>query len=93
MIWISGRDIARDTIQVMLDGGYVDAWRTLHAEGTGVTFPTWDPHVRLDYLFTPARYRDRLQRCEVLREIPRGTRGIRSLPAADRARGDMSAER
>lgn len=25
LIWVSGRDIARDTIQLMLDAGYVDA--------------------------------------------------------------------
>jgi endonuclease/exonuclease/phosphatase family metal-dependent hydrolase len=68
MVWLSGRDIARDTIQVMLDEGYVDAWRSLHAREPGYTFPTWDPHVRLDYLFTPARYLDRIRSCEVIRE-------------------------
>jgi endonuclease/exonuclease/phosphatase family metal-dependent hydrolase len=68
MVWLSGRDIARDTIQVMLDEGYVDAWRTLHAGEPGYTFPTWDPHVRLDYVFTPARYAERIRSCEVIRE-------------------------
>jgi exodeoxyribonuclease-3 len=67
MIRVSGGDIARETIQAMLDAGYVDAWRTLHEDDSGYTFPTWDPHVRLDYLFTPARDRERLSRCEVLR--------------------------
>jgi exodeoxyribonuclease-3 len=67
MIWISGRDIARDTIQTMLDGGYVDAWRRLHDGEPGVTFPTWNPHLRLDYLFTPERYASRLRCCEVVR--------------------------
>lgn len=66
MIWLSGRDIARDTIQTMLDGGYVDAWRLLHEGEPGYSFPTWDPHVRLDYLFTPARHAHRLSRCEVV---------------------------
>jgi endonuclease/exonuclease/phosphatase family metal-dependent hydrolase len=68
MVWLSGRDIARDTIQVMLDEGYADAWRSLRAREPGYTFPTWDPHVRLDYVFTPARYVDRLRSCEVIRE-------------------------
>lgn len=68
MVWLSGRDVARKTIQVMLDQSYVDAWRQLHAEGPGHTFPTWDPHVRLDYFFTPARYGPRLTRCEVVAE-------------------------
>jgi endonuclease/exonuclease/phosphatase family metal-dependent hydrolase len=67
MVWLSGRDIARDTIQVMLDEGYVDAWRTLHGGEPGYTFPTWDPHVRLDYVFTPARYAGRIGLCEVMR--------------------------
>jgi exodeoxyribonuclease-3 len=66
MVWLSGRDIERDTIQVMLDEGYVDAWRTLHPDEPGYTLPTWDPHVRLDYIFTPKRYVDRLGACEVV---------------------------
>jgi exodeoxyribonuclease-3 len=68
MIWVSGRDIARDTIQVMLDERYVDAWRQLHPGDPGATFPTWDPHLRLDYVFTPERYGNRLSSCEVLRQ-------------------------
>jgi exodeoxyribonuclease-3 len=68
MIWVSGRDIARDTIQVMLDERYTDAWRRLHPGDPGTTFPTWDPHLRLDYVFTPERYGDRLASCEVVRD-------------------------
>jgi endonuclease/exonuclease/phosphatase family metal-dependent hydrolase len=66
MVWLSGRDIARDTIQTMLDQGYVDAWRQLHPQGPGYTFPTWDPHVRLDYAFVPQRHAGRIAVCEVL---------------------------
>jgi endonuclease/exonuclease/phosphatase family metal-dependent hydrolase len=70
MIWLSGRDIARSTIEMMRADGYVDAWRTVHAnmEGQpGYTFPVWNPHVRLDYVFTPAEYASRLIACEVRR--------------------------
>jgi endonuclease/exonuclease/phosphatase family metal-dependent hydrolase len=70
MVWVSGRDIARETIGVMLEANYVDAWRVLHPVAPGVTFPTWNPHVRLDYLFTPERYASRVVQCEVLREAP-----------------------
>lgn len=70
MIWMSGRDIARDTIQVMLDDGYVDAWRQLHPDDSGFTLPTWDPHVRLDYAFLPKRDAPRLRCCEVLTTPP-----------------------
>jgi endonuclease/exonuclease/phosphatase family metal-dependent hydrolase len=66
MVWVSGRDIARETIQTMLDEGYVDAWRHLHAGEAGYTFPTWDPHVRLDYVFAPARYSEGFTHCSVV---------------------------
>jgi endonuclease/exonuclease/phosphatase family metal-dependent hydrolase len=70
MIWLSGRDIARSTIEMMRADGYVDAWRTLHADAEaepGYTFPVWHPHVRLDYVFTPAEFASRLTACEVRR--------------------------
>jgi exodeoxyribonuclease-3 len=66
MVWLSGRDISRETIQLMLDKGYIDAWRRLHPNDAGYTFPTWDPHVRLDYVFVPERYAERVAVCEVL---------------------------
>lgn len=70
MIWLSGRDIARSTIAMMQSDGYVDAWRTLHADqenDPGYTFPVWNPHVRLDYVFTPAKFASRFTACEVRR--------------------------
>lgn len=66
MIWISGRKLQRDTIQVALDAGYLDAYRMLHKEQKGYTFPTWDPHVRLDYAFVPKLFADRVVKCEVV---------------------------
>jgi len=65
MVWVSGRDIARDTIGVMLEARYVDAYRTLHPDDAGYTFPTWDPHTRFDYVFTPERYARQLVHCDV----------------------------
>jgi endonuclease/exonuclease/phosphatase family metal-dependent hydrolase len=70
MIWLSGRDIARDTIQHMLDAQYADGWRRLHPGADGCTFPTWDPHVRLDYIFMPERYSERILSCEVVKHPP-----------------------
>ncbi|MEX2281191.1 MAG: endonuclease/exonuclease/phosphatase family protein [Gemmatimonadota bacterium] len=66
MVWLSGQDIARHTIQHMIDQHYVDAWRIAHPTGEGYTFPTWDPHVRLDYIFTPERYQSSIRACDVL---------------------------
>lgn len=70
MVWVSGRDIARDTIQVMLDEQYADVWRRLHPGADGYTFPTWGPHVRLDYIFTPERDADRVAECTVVTDVP-----------------------
>jgi exodeoxyribonuclease-3 len=66
MIWLSGRDIQRETIQIMLDAHYVDGYRTLQPAEKGYTFPTWDPHLRLDYVFLPALFADRLTTCQVI---------------------------
>ncbi|HEX8737865.1 MAG TPA: endonuclease/exonuclease/phosphatase family protein [Pyrinomonadaceae bacterium] len=68
LIWISGRDIRRDTIQEMLSAGYLDGFRHLYADDKGYTFPVWQPHVRLDYIFVPARYSARLKSCRVIKE-------------------------
>jgi endonuclease/exonuclease/phosphatase family metal-dependent hydrolase len=68
LIWISGREIQRETIQVMLDADYVDSYRFLHPGGDSCTFPTWDAHLRLDYVFVPARFADRVKACQVINE-------------------------
>ena len=70
LVWLSGRDIQRETIQVMLDANYLDGYRLLHPDDKGYSFPTWDPHLRLDYVFAPARFADRLKSCEVIRQPP-----------------------
>src|SRR5205085_8939747 len=68
LIWISGRQLQRETIQLMLDAGYNDGYRMLHPDDKGYTFPTWDPHVRLDYIFVPRSFRERLLECRVITE-------------------------
>lgn len=80
MIWVSGRDIARQTIQAMLDAAYADAYRVRTPTGSGFTFPTWDPHVRLDYVFVPERDRERVARCEVMLEAPRAAEASDHFP-------------
>jgi exodeoxyribonuclease-3 len=69
LVWLSGgaRRLKQAAIQTVLDGGYVDGFRALHPDDQGFTFPTWDPHVRLDYVFLPRKYGDRIASCEVLR--------------------------
>jgi len=67
MVWLSGRDIARDTIQEMLNAKYADLWRRFNPDDPGYTFPTWNPHVRLDYAFVPMAYADRVKSFEIVR--------------------------
>jgi endonuclease/exonuclease/phosphatase family metal-dependent hydrolase len=66
MVWISGRDIQRETMQVMRESNYIDGYRQLHPDDKGYTFPVWDPHLRLDYVFVPSMFADRLLKCEVV---------------------------
>lgn len=68
LIWISGRKLQRETIQTMLDAGYEDGFRMLNPDDKGYTFPTWDPHVRLDYVFVPGAFANRLVHCSVVTE-------------------------
>jgi len=66
-MWVTGGRVRWRTIQTVLDGGYADAFRTLHPEDPGLTLPTIAPQVRLDYVFVPRAQGARLVRCEVVR--------------------------
>ena len=66
LVWLSGGTVRWRTIQIILDGGYVDAYRAAHPAVPGFTFPTWDPHARLDYVFAPSAHAQRVQSCEVV---------------------------
>jgi exodeoxyribonuclease-3 len=68
LVWLSGRDIQRETIGIMREAHYLDAYRLLHPDVKGYTFPVWDPHLRLDYLFAPERFAERVKGCEVITE-------------------------
>jgi endonuclease/exonuclease/phosphatase family metal-dependent hydrolase len=69
-VWLSGGTIRWETIQIMLDAGYVDGYRALNQQDKGFTFPTWDPHVRLDYVFLPVPFLDRLKVCHIVSSSP-----------------------
>jgi exodeoxyribonuclease-3 len=70
VVWVTGRQIRWETIKVMLDRSYVDAYRSLHRDAPGHTFLAGDPHVRLDYVFLPVAWVSRLRACEVLDAPP-----------------------
>jgi exodeoxyribonuclease-3 len=64
-LWMSGGRVRWRTVQQVMDAGYVDTFRHLHPRDPGYTFPTWDPHVRLDYVFVPRAFVDRVTVCHV----------------------------
>jgi exodeoxyribonuclease-3 len=66
LVWLSGGRIRWRTIQVILDARYRDVFRSLQPERPGLTFPTWGPHVRLDYFFIPEGAVERAVTCSVV---------------------------
>jgi exodeoxyribonuclease III len=66
LVWLSGGRIRWRTIQLILDAGYADGYRRHHAHEPGFTFPTCDPHLRLDYLFVPEQHAGAVRSCEVV---------------------------
>jgi exodeoxyribonuclease-3 len=66
LVWMSGGKIQWRTIQHVLDSGYVDTYRTCHPADPGLTFPTWSPHIRLDFAFVPKAFVDRVRSSEVI---------------------------
>jgi exodeoxyribonuclease-3 len=66
LVWLSGGRIRWRTIQIVLNEGYVDVFRRVHPDDRGLSFPVWDPHVRLDYLFAPASHAGRILECRVV---------------------------
>ena len=80
LVWLSGGRIRWRTIQIVLDAGYTDVYRALRGADPGYTFPTWAPHVRLDYMFVPSGFAEPHRQ---LRDPqpPVGARRLRSLSA------------
>jgi endonuclease/exonuclease/phosphatase family metal-dependent hydrolase len=64
--WLTGRRIRWQTIRKLVESGYVDGFRALHLDDAGHTFPTWDPHLRLDFVFVPESFSERLRACQVI---------------------------
>ena len=65
LVWLSGGRVRFRAIKLVLDAGYTDVFRAQHPHDAGYTFPTWNPHVRLDYLFVPAGHVARVASCSV----------------------------
>ena len=68
LVWLSGGRIKWRTVQTIVEAGYIDAFRTCHPDDPGMTMPSWDPHVRLDYVFVPRPFGDRITAIDVVRD-------------------------
>jgi len=76
---VLGGRVTYRTIQIVIDAGYIDCYRRLNTDH-GVTFPAWEPHVRLDYVFTPKEYADKVLNCNVFTEITEPAKATDHLP-------------
>jgi endonuclease/exonuclease/phosphatase family metal-dependent hydrolase len=91
-VWLSGGRIRWRTIQTVLDAGYIDAYRLKHPKDLGLTLPTLNPHLRLDYVFVPTRYAERVVACDVVQH-PDAIGASDHFPVvADLALGETSVE-
>jgi exodeoxyribonuclease III len=77
--YLLGGKLTFRAIQIMIDAGYIDCYRSFHAD-PGYTFPAWDPHVRLDYFFTPSGLVDHLTDCRVMADISEPAKATDHLP-------------
>jgi endonuclease/exonuclease/phosphatase family metal-dependent hydrolase len=68
LVWMSGGRIRWQTIAIVLGAGYADGYREKNPGGDGLTFPTWGPYTRLDYVFVPKPFLERLQSCTVVKD-------------------------
>jgi exodeoxyribonuclease-3 len=66
LMWLSGGQVRWRTIQTVIDAGYADAYRFRHPTEPGMTLPTTNPHVRLDYVFVPQPHATRVLACDVV---------------------------
>lgn len=79
LAYLLGGKATYRAIQIMLDAGYSDCYRKFHTD-PGYTFPARDPHVRLDYFFTPADFIDRITGCSVMTDINEPAKVTDHLP-------------
>lgn len=63
----------RPLLPLLLEAGYVDCFRMLHATAPGYTYTSGVPWLRLDYVLAPAALAERVVQCEVVDAGPVAT--------------------
>lgn len=66
LMWLSGGSVRWRTIQTIVQSGYCDGFRQMNPADPGMTLPTHNPFLRLDYVFVPQPQADRLLACSVV---------------------------
>lgn len=56
----------RRAIELILEAGHVDCYRSLHPQTPGYTYPSDAPWLRLDYIFAPSRLACCLDACDIV---------------------------
>src|ERR671916_55412 len=64
--WFQLGYIPRWALGLLLEAGYVDCFRELHPEADGFTLPSFNPQVRLDYVFASPSLTEALRECQVI---------------------------
>ena len=68
LIEITSPIYTRGGIDLLLQQGYTDCFRSLHPRVAGFTYPSDDPSCRIDYIFASSEMATRLQSCAVVTE-------------------------
>ncbi|HVB52649.1 MAG TPA: endonuclease/exonuclease/phosphatase family protein [Candidatus Acidoferrales bacterium] len=63
---VLGALLPRAAVRSLLRAGYADCLRTLHPRAGAFTCPSYQPAVRIDYIFATKALAQRLTRCEVV---------------------------
>ena len=63
---VLGALLPRAAVRSMLQAGYTDCLRALHPRAGAFTCPSYQPAVRIDYIFATQALAERLTRCEVV---------------------------
>jgi endonuclease/exonuclease/phosphatase family metal-dependent hydrolase len=58
--------VRRPAIQMILEAGYIDCYRTFHLHSPGYTYASDHPWLRLDYIFASPSMAARLHACDVV---------------------------
>jgi exodeoxyribonuclease III len=78
-VWLSGGRIRWQVVSRVLESGYVDVAARCE-QVPAPTFPTWGPHLRLDYAFVPRTRAEDVRGYRVISDLPEVSEASDHLP-------------